>query len=283
MPLSHVLGRATTLAAALALAACATEPLRPLLPAGAGRVALVAARFEPQTNFNAYARGKGSAAGSLGAEWAAEGAAAGALVPLQDPVGVALYPVIAPFTILAGALLGGTAGGIQGARHGLSAEDAAAVRKAVNEAFAALKVQDSVAARIAEAAAARGRPLERAPDAEALAPRNEKDAPDYNSLLGAGYAAVLECTVTSVRVVAKKGDPPRVALELALRVRGVDPGGVSVRRFVYKSRPEPVARWAENGGALIRSELEAGYRELADDVAATMTARRTSASKIGSL
>jgi hypothetical protein len=282
MPLIRTRRRAAALVAALALGACATEPPRPVLPAGGGRIALVVARFEPQTNFNAYAQGKGAAAGTLGAEWAAGGAAAGALAPLQDPVGVALYPVIAPFTILAGALLGGTAGGIQGARHGLSGEDAASVHKAVDEAFAALKVQESVAARIAGTAAARGRPLERPTGAEALGPRNEKDAPDYRTLLAAGYAAVLECTVTSVRVVAKKGDPPRVALELALRLRGVDAGGSSVRQLTYKSRPEPVARWAENGGALIRAELETGYRELADDVAALLTespsARSTSSS-----
>ena len=281
MPLNGFLRRGAALATALALAACATEPPRPLLAAREGRVALVAARFEPQTNFNAYAQGKGAAAGSTGAEWAAGGAAAGALAPLSGSA--VLYPYIAPFTILAGALLGGAAGGIQGARHGLYGADAAAVHKAVGEAFAALKVQESVAARIAEAAAGRGRPLERDPAVQALAPSDAKQEPDYKAVLGAPYAAVLECAVTSVRVVAKKGDPPRVALEIALRVRGVDAGGTTTRNFLYKSRPEPVARWAGNGGALIRSELEAGYRELADDVAATMTARRTSASKIGSL
>ena len=74
MPLAQALRRAAALAAALALAACASEPPRPLLPAGGGRVALVAARFEPETNFNAYAQGKGAAAGKRGAEWAASAA-----------------------------------------------------------------------------------------------------------------------------------------------------------------------------------------------------------------
>lgn len=258
MPLRGFLRRGAAFAAALALAACASEPPRPLLAAREGRIALVAARFEPQTNFNAYAQGKGSAAGTLGAEWAASGAAAGALVPLQDPVGIVLYPYIAPFTILAGALLGGTAGGIQGARHGLSAEDAAAVRKAVDEAFAALKVQDSVAARISETMAVRGRPVERA---------------ESTAVPGAPYAQVIETAMTHVRFAAKKGDPPRLAMELALRVRVLDASGAGERLFEYKSRPEPVARWAENGGALIRSELEAGYRELAEDVAAQLMER----------
>ena len=267
----RLFARIFTVAAALALAACASEPPRPLLPAGAGRVALVAARFEPRTNFNAYAQGKGAAAAERGAEWAAGGAAAGALAPLSGSA--VLYPYVAPFVILAAALVGGAAGGIQGARHGLNAEDAAAVHKAVEEAFAALKVQESVAARVAEAMAARGRPVERTEAGAALAPRNAKDAPDYKALLAAGYAAVLECTVTSVRVVAKKGDLPRVALEIALRVRGIDAGGVTLRQFEHKSRPEPVARWAENGGALIRSELETGYRELAEDVAAQLVER----------
>ena len=62
MPLKRI----TAALAALALAACASEPPRPLLRGGAGRIALVAARFEPETNFNRYAQGKGAAAGKMG-------------------------------------------------------------------------------------------------------------------------------------------------------------------------------------------------------------------------
>ena len=273
MPLSVRLRRSAAIAAAIALAACASEPPRPLLPPGAERVALVAARFEPETSFNTYAQGKSAAAGKMGATSAAEGAAVGALVPLQDPVGVALYPVIAPFTIIGGALAGGVFGSVQGARHGLSAEDAAAVHRAVAQAFAALKVQDAIAARIAEAAAARGRTLERAEGAAALAPGSPKETPDYEAVLGAPYTAVIESSMMSVRFAAKKGDPPRVAMEMTLRVRGVGASGTASRLFEHKSRPEPVARWAEDGGALIRRELDNGYRELAADVAAVLMER----------
>jgi len=269
MPLSARSRRwRAALLAALVLAGCASEPPRPLLHAGGGRVALVAARFEPETNFNAYAQGKGAAAGRMGAAGAAGGAAIGASVLLLDPVTIVAAPILAPFTILGGALIGGLAGGVQGARYGLSDADAAAVRKAVDEAFAALKVQETIASKIAEAAAARGRPLERAEAASALAPRSAKEFPDYKALLGAPYAQVLEASMTSVRFVAKKGDPPRLAMEMKLRLRGVDAGGAVSREFEYKSRPEPVARWAENGGALIRETLETGYRELAADVGA---------------
>lgn len=45
---------------------------------------------------------------------AAEGALAGAIAPLQDPVGILLYPIIAPFTIAGGTIIGA---GIGAATH----------------------------------------------------------------------------------------------------------------------------------------------------------------------
>ena len=92
-----------------ALGSCTTasQPLPYLSP---GKVAIIPAQFVPESNLNTYAQGKSAAAGQLGMEGASEGAVAGALAPLQDPYGVILYPVIAPFTILAGTLVGGTIG-----------------------------------------------------------------------------------------------------------------------------------------------------------------------------
>ena len=117
----------------LLLAGCATEPQAPMMPPGP--VAVVPARYPPEADFNVYARGKGAAAGELGTQGMASGAAAGVIVPLgMGPVGVAAYPIIAPFTILAGVVVGGTAGATYGAIHGLPADQVAKVSALVDQA-----------------------------------------------------------------------------------------------------------------------------------------------------
>ena len=255
-----------------AISGCTTMPERALVTAAGGAVAIAPARFEPETNFNEYALGKGTAAARMGAGGAAEGAAFGAIAPLANPYTIWAYPLIAPFTIIAGAVVGGAAGVGIGTMHGLTEEDADALHKAVDKALASLKMQEAMALRISEATKTIGRPLVWTDSVRNLAPRTDKEQPDYRAVIGAPFSAILETSMMSVRLSAKKGEPKRIALEMTLRVRGVDSVSATSRQFEYKSRPRPVSEWADKGGALIQEELEIGYRELADDVAAWLVA-----------
>lgn len=225
-------------------------------------IAIVPARFFPESNLNTYAQGKGAAAGELGIQGVGEGAAAGAVAPLSDPYGVVLYPIVAPFTILAGALIGGTIGTAQGLMHGLPAEDAQAVSAMIDNAKGRLYIQDQVAARVAEQADAFGYNVTYLPD---VGPTTIEELPEYQDLALEDYDAILELSVTSIKFEAHKGDPPRLALEMKLRSRVVALSGSSIsgiRDIEYKSRPRNVEKWSANRGQLMETEINIGYSKL---------------------
>jgi hypothetical protein len=246
---------------------CATtnqnQPLPKLSP---GKVAIIPARFVPESNLNIYAQGKSAAAGKLGTHGVAEGAAAGAIAPLSDPYGVALYPLIAPFTILAGALIGGTIGASQGLMHGLSAEDAQAVSTIIDNALGRMYVQAQVATRVTEQAQIIGYNVTYLTD---VGPTTIEELPAYQDLALEDYNAILELSVTSIKFAAHKGDPPRLALEMKLRSRVVALSGSSVsgtRYIEYKSRPRIVEKWTANHGQLMETEFNTGYSTLSQYV-----------------
>lgn len=174
----------------LALAGCAIEPKTPVTPPSP--LAVVTARYPPQADFNVYARGKGAAAGELGTQGAASGAAVGVIAPLgMGPIGIAAYPVIVPFTVLAGIAIGGTAGASYGAIHGLPADQATKVEALVDQAVAQIGIHEQVARRVVERSQLGGKSatlLDRA------GPSDIGDAPDYADLKPT-HRAVLELAV----------------------------------------------------------------------------------------
>lgn len=250
---------------------CATtnqnQPLPKLSP---GKVAIITARFVPESNLNIYAQGKSAAAGELGKHGAAEGAAAGAAaageIALSDPYGLILYPIIAPFSILAGALIGGTVGASQGLIHGLPAEDAQAVSAIIDNALERMYIQAQVATRVVEQAQIIGYDVTYLPD---IGPTTIKELPGYQDLALEDYDAVLELSVTSIKFAAHKGDPPRLAVEMMLRSRVVALSGSSVsgiRYIEYKSRPRIIEKWSANQGQLMETEFNIGYSMLSQYV-----------------
>jgi hypothetical protein len=245
------------------LAGCTTVPVGPT-PLPSGKIALVPARFNPEIAFNAFAKGKGHAAGKLGSEGAAEGALVGVVTPLSmGPLGLIFYPYIAPFTILAGALIGGAAGAGYGAMHGLPADQAATASRIVNEALTQINVHEAVSRCIEIKAQALGWNLS---TVSGQGPINKLDVPNYSALMAAGYDGVLEISVQSIGMVATKGDPPRIALEMKLRTRIVSDKGNGVSAepiLVFKSRPHPIPDWAADNGKLLAEQFNQGYETLA--------------------
>lgn len=248
----------------VALASCTIEPRKPVIPPGP--LAVVGARYPPRADFNVYARGKGAAAGELGTQGAAGGAAAGVIAPLgMGPIGVAAYPVIVPFTVLAGIVIGGTVGASYGAIHGLPADQAAKVEMLANQAVAQIGIHERVARRVVERSRSGGKStvlLEQAGPGDAGATL------DYADLEHA-YHAVLELTVDKVGMAARKGDPPRIALEMKLRARVVCLGedGVSgEKRLEWAGKPHGLEDWQAGGAELLAREFEQGYEDLAQYV-----------------
>jgi hypothetical protein len=234
----------TILLFVLAIGGCTTPQYKPPPQLSPGKIAIIPARFVPESNLNVYAKGKSAAAGELAGQGAIEGAAVGAVAPLAaGPYGIVLYPFIAPYTILAGTLFGGTFGAAQGLIHGLPEQDARAISASVENVLGQLYIQKQVATRVEEQARTSGYNVTYLQDP---GPTTIEEQPDYQGLAADKYNAVLELAVTHIRFEAHKGDPPRLALEMKLRSRIVALSGSSVsgiRYFEYKSRPQEVDKW----------------------------------------
>ena len=248
--------------ACAALVGCASTLPHPALPASTP-IAVVPARTAPLVDFNVYARGKGAAAGELGARTAGGGALAGAVLPIyMGPVGIVGYPIIAPYTVLAGALVGATLGTGDGLLHGLSDEQAQRLAAVAEQAVRDLAVHDQVAARVVTLAASEHRRAELIADA---GPQRADERPDY-AALRSRYGAVLELTVSDIRMVALKHAPPRVALEMRLRARVVCLNADCVDgelQLAWNGPPRPVAQWTAGRAELLAQEFALGYQNLA--------------------
>lgn len=261
--------RISLLGAALLLSGCASAPMSPTLPPGL--IALVPAQFPPEADFNVYARGKGAAAGELGARGAATGMASGAIAPLaMGPVGVVGYPIIAPFTILVGLVAGGALGAGYGALHGLPAEQAEMAGMLANQAVNQIDVQTTLARRVLETSPQPGSKIELQAQA---GPRSNQDAFDYMAWKST-YRAVLELTVEKIGMPVRKGDPPRLALEMKLRARVIclSPeaciGGD--KHLEWTGKPHALQEWQAGGGDMLAAEFESGYASLAAYIQETL-------------
>jgi hypothetical protein len=244
------------------VAGCATVPEAPRLPPGA--IAVVSGRYPPKADFNIFARGKGAAAGDLGGKGAASGAAVGAVAPLQlGPLGIAAYPIMAPFTILAGIVVGGAVGATYGAMHGLSAEQVERVNALAERAIAQLGAQQEVAKRVA--AKARGRTLT-FELVSGIGPQAMGETPDYGELRPQ-FGAVVELAVDRITMAARKGEPARIALEMNLHLRWMtlaEPRVSVDKHFQWAGKPITIDEWQAGGADLLAREFERAYENLSD-------------------
>jgi hypothetical protein len=150
-----------------------------------GRVAIVAARYVPESAFNTYARGRGAAAGENGVKSAAKGALGGALLlPLVVasvfPPLIAVAPFLAPIGAVSGAVVGGTAGVVSGAWNGMPSEQVAALHQPIERARREQAMQGAMAKRVLQEGAAM--PHYQFAYLPEAGPASAFDAPDYHSL-----------------------------------------------------------------------------------------------------
>lgn len=251
------------------ISGCATETrIQPPPEFPGGKVAVVPARFTPALSLNADADVKGAATAQFGAEGAGGGALMGAVVPLQmGPLGIVLYPFIAPFTIIGGTLVGGVIGTATGAMTGLPADQAAITRKLAQDALGNEGIQLTVAKLTESMLRQRGHKVFLVSD---HGPADKSDFPGYADLAGTGVDGVLEVAVMSLGMAATKGTPPRISLEVKLRTRIISPRPNQVpyeRILEYWSRPRPVEDWVANNNALLVDQIKTALDALAQDTA----------------
>jgi len=265
----------SALALAIALlAGCAStrpESVAPQLIAP-GRVAVVAARYVPASEFNTYAQGKGAAAAENGIKSAGKGALGGALLlPLVVasvfPPLIAVAPMLAPIGAVSGAVVGGTAGVVSGAWNGMPSEQVAALHQPIERARREQAMQGAMAKRVLQEGAAM--PHYQFAYLPEAGPASASDTPDYHSLKAEGFDSVLELGVASVGFEAMKGEPASAVFEMKLHTRVVPLSGQGspiVRDLQHRGQWRGVPEWVADDGTLLQRELDQSYRALARDL-----------------
>lgn len=226
-----------------------------------GKIAVVPAEYIPNTNFGDYAQGKATL-GGVGA-----GAAYGAIMPLEAGAeGVILYPIIAPFTILLGGVIGGVGGATSSPEYFLREEERTAkneLNSTVSQALEEVAPSNRLSERFIEKA--------RSSDINAglvagIGPTAIDGEPSYEFLRARDYAAVVELAVTYVGLNVVTSDPPRLSLQMKAKARVVNFSGLdmsSVEERTYNSYPRHIEDWQSKRGMQLMEEFQKGYGELA--------------------
>jgi len=231
-----------------------------------GRVAVVAARHAPEAHISVYARGKTAAAKELRKVGREEGARSyGVGYGGGDPISLALLVLSEPVRREAGKLAGEEAAQKSAETYALSDEQATKVSALVDQAIHQLGISEQVARRVVERASRSGRQVELVPDA---GPSTPKEARSYTGLSGQ-YDALLEVVVDKVGMAARRGNPPRLALEFQMHARVVDwkgKGAAGIRTMGWAARPRPFPEWTSASAELLAVDFEEGYDTLAQYV-----------------
>lgn len=236
-----------------------------------GRLAVVVASYAPDKAYNLYAKGKGAAAGERAAQFAFQGAGAGAagtlIVGVHVPLLLPFVPFIAPVAAVVGAVVGGTAGVVNGAWHGLPAEQAEAIHAPIERTLR----EGDLHASLAQCVVTRANDFphyQLVPHA-GPGPKDAEQAPDYRTLGAEGFRSVLELAVPSLGFEGSKSDPPEVRLQMSMRARIIPLAEEApwLREHTHFAAWRPAAEWVGDDGTLLQKELGEACNALAEHLA----------------
>ncbi len=239
------------LAALACLQAACSTPVRPDHLAqpdkrSLGRIAVAAARFEPEYAFDALTAGKGEAATKgafLGVGSCAQAVGSG------GGVGGALFFVVC-------APIAATVGAISGALGAATAEQVEAAKAAAQPGIAALKLQDGTVEAVLRYGKEMGIDLGRLP--RSLGPAKPDDPPSYAEA-GDTANSVIEVSVLSARAFTTGARELRMSLGMQARVRvlstrdGKEIDTLSVRCESASRTPD---EWLAADGQAIKTALD---------------------------
>lgn len=244
----------------------------PLLPeevkAEVRTIGIASARYKPECKFSPSAvKGRGSGAGMGAVGGALEGATMGLLAPFTDPRGLLFLPIVLPISVLggtvAGTLIGGTTGALQGVPKSKAGEAAAAVRNAIDE----LTVQEAI--RDSCMTVARQKTRYQFVLIENQGPTAINDEPVYDSLTGKGIDAILETNVWSYGLWSEEGiNPPlQFFINASVRFIRVRDGKVFYSRNI---RRESIGRkfidWGANNAEQFKDEVHICSYSVAEQI-----------------
>jgi hypothetical protein len=218
-----------------------------------GRIAIVAARFDPDYQFETLTTGKGDAAGKSAITGALS---CGEFLRGRDLLSGLLFLVCLP--------AGASAGAIHGALHAPTAQQVEEAKAAAQHGVAALKLQNEVI----DAALHYGQEvgLDIGHLQQAMGPAKPEDFPTYTEIRSIADS-IIEISVLHVKAFATGEPEPRISMGMQARVRVLGTqDGQEIDTFLVKSSSyaRPVDEWLAAGGQAIRTEFDRGSASIAE-------------------
>jgi hypothetical protein len=233
-----------------------------------GKICVVSARFQPETNFK---KPKGKIAS------AAAGAGIGALV-VGEVVGVGLV-ALSPLSIVLiayppvaagiGSAVGGAAliGGVVGAVTAESSKKIKETEKTLNDLIVELRIQEAMREEFVSVFRRHTR------DSFYFIQGKGPNAPDeeisYAFLAKEGIDTVLELSVLRVGLWGESGLNPPLTFFMTVRakvIRVKDSSIIYSHTFRYEGTDQEFTHWASDNGQSFREELKQCYLTLANDI-----------------
>lgn len=224
-----------------------------------GHVAVVAARFTPDYQFEALSTGKGDAA--------AKGAGRGALSCgefLRGSGGTGIGAVAVGLLFLVCLPVGATVGAIYGASHAASAEQVKETKAVAQRGIAALKLQDEAVDAALRYGRNVGLEIGRLP--QTMGPATPDEVPSYAETKGT-VDSVIEISVLHANAFTSGGRELRVSLGLQARVRVLsarDGKVIDILNMKYISEARAIDEWLAADGQAIKTEFDRGSASIAE-------------------
>jgi len=239
-------------------------------------IAVLVQATPPEASFATPAYSESIAGGAL--VGAAGGALAGyTLAPLAllgGPAALAAFAATAA-AIMVGSTVAGTAvGAAAGAAVVVPPEEVAAVKRALDQAIADLRLPELTASALA-ADVGRWTPY-RADVLDDRSGGSPKDAAYYRSLRARGFGAAVDLRLVNVGFAGRGGSDPGIALILTAEAQLVDTttgSPASLRGLVYLSAARDESAWVRKDGALAKAEAERACRMLAERIVESVILR----------
>lgn len=247
------------------LMSCASQPRKPPLDnvERYGTVAIVPAKYQPETQFITFARGPVSG----GIKGGLEGAGAGFMIGFEatgyNPIGAILTGILlSPVTIPLG-----VAGGVNiHTPEDLALRMEQLLKKAVSDEKMSVRVSEMVA----KNAVYMPQVLQKIEFDKG--PEKISSAPSYSSLVNENIDTVLEIGMLRAGFkLGNKRDTIRLYMDAQARLINVlNNDIIAQHEFSFESRDKTIAGWRSNGGKALHAAFSNGYRELGERVFANL-------------
>lgn len=244
---------------------CQSNPLNsPMEKVGAQQaIAVIPARYEPDSNFATFARSQTGGATKGAGEGVVGGAVGGGLLGLQDP----LLILFTPYLAAAGAVVGGVAGTVTGMNSIVPAKDTEAIERMISTAISDLHLPELTAKAVVETEMKFGPyRAELIPD---VGPTSKLDYPDYRPLAASGFGGAIEVRVVRLGFTGGHGSDPEMSFFLTADARLIDVAtgkATWLRGLGYGSPRYKASVWARDNAVTFKRELERAYWTLGERI-----------------